>query len=227
MNCFIQKQHTSGYTSIPDDTTTTDDDDDDDNDTAVPLGTTILPPTTTSIHRSKWMVAIGMMMFMAYGVVLMQDGSFLYDHASGSLNTAAEDDGMENEDEDDELLLLESNTFDDDSIGSPCLPATDTFDGISTTTRAGKNDPFETCYQLANHPFYCWSKSHSAGELPLQWYECVPIDENPNPHARWHSVDPKYTNPVTHPYSCGDPCQKMVAWWLLLAHNIDRYFIAT
>ena len=61
MNCFIKKQHTSGYNSIPDDTTSTDDDDD-----------------TTSIHRSKRLFAIftGMMMLVvAGGAVLLRDGS--------------------------------------------------------------------------------------------------------------------------------------------------------
>ena len=69
----------------------------DEDETAVPLGTTILPSmTTTTGHRSKRMLAIlaaGMLMLVAGGAFLMQDASVSYDHAVGSLNTAAEDSG--------------------------------------------------------------------------------------------------------------------------------------
>ena len=81
-----------------------------------------------------------------------------------------------------------------------CFPADGTFSGVSTTTSNGKGSPFETCYQHGNEAKYCWSKSHYGFH---DWFECIPIGPN------WHTVDPKYVNPVTNPYSCGLPCKDM------------------
>ena len=89
--------------------------------------------------------------------------------------------------------------------GVPCEPATGTFGGVSTTTFFGEDNPFETCYQYGDDKKYCWSKSttHSIGVE--QWFEC-----KPDPYGgKWGSVDPKYVNPVTHPYSCGPSCTEM------------------
>ena len=57
--------------------------------TAVPLGTTITPPTmTTTDQRSKRMIAIAAVgMMLVAGVVLMQDGGSAYNHLSGSIVT--------------------------------------------------------------------------------------------------------------------------------------------
>ena len=95
---------------------------------------------------------------------------------------------------------------------SPCLPAPDTFSGISETTRtyahwSGRTNPFETCYQLGDTDEYCWS--HSYYDINYaDWYECVPKPMN----GAWHSIEQenmRYVNPITHPYSCGPPCQEM------------------
>ena len=82
---------------------------------------------------------------------------------------------------------------------TPCLPATgDIFSGVSKTeTGGGDRYPFETCYQNGNEAQYCWSKSHRLNTIMS---ECRPYGGD------WHPVDPKYVNPVTHPYSCGAPC---------------------
>ena len=81
---------------------------------------------------------------------------------------------------------------------TPCLQAGGSFKGVSTTTGLGKTYAFETCYQNGNEAKYCWSKSHL--RTYTIYHECVPLGGD------WHSVDPKYVNPVTHPYSCGEPC---------------------
>ena len=82
MNFFKQQQNTSGYNSIPNAIAAAD--------TAVPLGTTILPSPTTMMTMDcrllKWMVAIVAavaMMLVAYGAVLMQDGSWYTAAAEG------------------------------------------------------------------------------------------------------------------------------------------------
>ena len=81
---------------------------------------------------------------------------------------------------------------------TPCLQAGGSFKGVSTTTGLGKTYAFETCYQNGNEAKYCWSKFHL--RTYTIYHECVPLGGD------WHSVDPKYVNPVTHPYSCGAPC---------------------
>ena len=162
---------------------------DNDEETAdVPLVTTILPPTstTTMSYHSKWMmiaIVAGMMMLMLGSTLLLQDGE-----------TAAEG-----------LVVgeLQENGPDGSCLAAP----TDaTFGGTSITVNREQQSavPFETCYQYHNFDTYCWSKSYyiDAG-LYRAWYECVPDGEG------WHTVDPKYVNPVTHPYSCGLPCQDM------------------
>ena len=160
----------------------------DEEDTAVPLVPTILSPTTTTImtttsYRSKWVmiaIVVAMMMLVAGGMVLLWDG----ESAAEGLVVATQENG-------------------------PCLPATDTFSGISVTvtTAYGHRDPFETCYQYGEEAKYCWSKSYYVGGRFSGWYPCVP---NPKyAEQTWELIDPKYVNPVTHPYSCGEPCQDM------------------
>ena len=182
MHFFMKKQHTIGYNSIPD-----------------------LPPTTTTMgHRSKWMmttvrslgiIVVAGMMLVAGGAVLMQDG--LYYHSSGSLET--EDGGMEGEE--DELLLLEDNDNDNDN-DALCLPATDTFNGISFHTIWRQKYPFESCFQLGDKATYCWSKSYHVYGWD-RYSECCP-----NGHD-WNAIDAYFVNPVTTPNSCGTPCQHM------------------
>ena len=78
-----------------------------------------------------------------------------------------------------------------------CLPADGTFGGVSTTTHFGKSDPFQICYQLGDDVTYCWTNSKNCGF----YMQCVPIGNT------WHAIDARYVNPVTHPNSCGSPCQ--------------------
>lgn len=169
----------------------------DDDETAVPLITTNLPSTTTTTmgHRSLvWiMVAIVLgvkMLVVAGGAVWM-----LKTNDAGLTTTAVG--GL--------VIATLADT--------PCLPASDTFSGISETDfgwfSAGQKDPFETCYQEGDYAKYCWSHSryhinkNYFGFESGAWFECLPLGRY------WHSVDPKYVNPVTHPYSCGPPCQEM------------------
>ena len=168
----------------------------DEDETAVLLVTTITPPTTTTTtmgHGATWTVAIvAGMMLVAGGVVLLQDGS--------SYTTAAEG------------LVVATQ------VDKPCLPAGGTFGGVSTTPSdsfsdnwfsSGQSTAFETCYQLGSEETYCWSKSyHHDYENNLDnenddFRQCIPNG------SAWQTVDPKYVNPVTTPYSCGTPCQGM------------------
>ena len=89
-----------------------------------------------------------------------------------------------------------------DPRSTPCFTANGAFGGVSITDLGGvgRNNPFETCYQNGNDAKYCWSQSHVGYMLTHPYVECAPYG------GEWHSVDPKYVNPVTHPYSCGGPC---------------------
>ena len=89
----------------------------------------------------------------------------------------------------------------------PCRAACpwETFDGTSQEN-SNRSYPFHTCYRFNKSTKYCWTKSYKT------WYhdnynKCVP-----NCSDWWESVDQddmQYVNPVTHPFSCGDPCQEM------------------
>ena len=86
---------------------------------------------------------------------------------------------------------------------TPCLPAVGKFGGNSTSPNGARN-PFETCYKYGSVEKYCWSKSFYSGD----WYQCKPTGDEM--FSGWYALDNddmKYVNPVTHPYSCGNPCQ--------------------
>ena len=90
----------------------------------------------------------------------------------------------------------------------PCLPATDSFSGISLYSMWRQEVAFETCYRLGTTPTYCWSKSYRYFNTDDGWSygKCVPNG------TAWDHVDQsdmKWVNPVTHPYSCGDACKTM------------------
>ena len=198
MNLFKQQQTTSGYNTIPDTIA-------DDETAAVPLGTTVLSPTTTTVimgHRlSKRMIAIvfGMtIMLVAGGAVWMRpDGGSSYDHSSGSLNTAAEDgSGLATAAEGLVVVATEASS-------AICFPATGTFSGVSFFSPDGDESRyFETCFQLKGYSAYCWTQSGN-------YHQCIPDGLIGN--DAWHHIDPKYMNPVTHPYSCGEPCHNVQA----------------
>ena len=195
MNCSIKQQQTTsiGYNSIPNTIA-------DAEIAAVPLGSTILSSSTTTMtmdHRSSkstsmkttlGMIAVaGIMLLVVAGVMVwMPEGA--------SYTTAAED------------LLVGTHRI------APCLPAGGTFSGKSKNTDDGVDGNFETCYQLGKYDVYCWSKSFRDDNTGDYW-ECYPniVPQGPNNpnHDAWYPVDPQYVNPVTHPYSCGSPCQDM------------------
>ena len=179
MNLFQKQQTTSGYASIPNAIA--------DNETAtVPLGTTIVPrPATTTMtsgHRAKLWMAIAAGLLLVTGVVVLRDRE-----------TAAEG------------LIVVATT---DVRSNRCIPAGDTFNGNSYITLDGTVDHFETCYKYGSYDKYCWTKSYldtsGFGGDDL-FKQCVPDPKG----GQWraiHQRDMKYVNPVTHPYSCGDPC---------------------
>ena len=71
----------------------------------------------------------------------------------------------------------------------------------------GHPDPLETCYQYGDTAKYCWSHSYYQ-DNGLGWFPCLPAPYK----SAWHSVGQenlRYVNPITHPYSCGPPCQEM------------------
>jgi len=96
--------------------------------------------------------------------------------------------------------------YTDDDI---CFPAGGTFGGVSRIVSWGgvTMTPFETCYQYGSYDKYCWTKSY----LDTSWFDdtfkqCVPDPRG----GQWRAIEQKnmkYVNPVTHPYSCGEPCQ--------------------
>ena len=152
---------------------------DEDEETAVPLVITNLPPTTTT-HRSRMMMAfVAMMLLMVAGGAawMMQDGSSY-------------------------TAVAESLVVTTVGVSGSCLPATDTFSGVSTTDDDGSDYAFETCFQLKQLETYCWTKSyylyiHDDG----MFFPCEPIGD------KWHAISAEDVNPVTHPNSCGLPCQ--------------------
>ena len=107
---------------------------------------------------------------------------------------------------------------------TPCVPAPDTFSGISETAGtwkwSGRTDPFETCYQFRDTDIYCWSHSYY-DSWGTDWFECIPRPQYENevaglgtPSHVWHDIDPKYVNtpgvdPNINPKRCGPPCQDM------------------
>ena len=99
----------------------------------------------------------------------------------------------------------------------PCVTATNTFGGKSTTTSNGKDTPFQTCYQYKDEDYnYCWSNSYGrsveteSGDY-FAYFQCLP---NPKPgfwdcSSDWQELDPRFVNPSTTPFSCGKPCWDM------------------
>ena len=161
-------------------------------DTVVPLVTIIIPPTTTttrSYRVSKWrgMVALvaGMMMLLVVvaGTVWMGPEGALSDHSFGSLGGP-----------------LPNPTH----YNGPCLPPGGTFNGISLVTVHTQIDPYETCFQLSNTrpPTVGPSRTNVVG------FFCTCAPNGLDGKEAWHIIDAKYVmNPITHPHSCGDPCQ--------------------
>ena len=71
----------------------------------------------------------------------------------------------------------------------------------------GESYYFETCNQFDKLETYCWTKSYlgpKGASGATLYYPCIP---NWGGKA-WHAIDAEYVNPVTHPNSCGSPCQK-------------------
>ena len=85
-----------------------------------------------------------------------------------------------------------------------CTTPCGRFDGESVTNPHGRSCPFKTCYQWKEKSKYCWTQSYMHSH---SFYPCVPKHYTGD-NDGWHDVDPRHVNPVTHPYSCGDPCQE-------------------
>ena len=156
---------------------------------AVPLGTP-QPPTTMAGGRrlSKRMLAMiagtTMLLMVAGGgtVWMMLPGGASY-------TTAAE--GL--------VVATEKNI---------CYPASGTFNGKSVADKyAGQQEPFETCFRLANTSIYCWTKSYRYNSYPYDFFQCNP--NGPYGEHAWHTVGPHTMHPVDLdvPKLCGGPCQ--------------------
>ena len=115
----------------------------------------------------------------------------------------------------------------------PCLPATNTFGGVSGTnygcTIISNSNPFQTCYQYGDEDKYCWSNSYWSS-YNNGWYECQPngftgCNDDGSAEAGWHAIKQKnmrYVNPPPQspgdPYTCGlsiggvggVPCQDLI-----------------
>jgi hypothetical protein len=159
----------------------------DEYETDVLLVTTVTPPPTTTMRSFLSIIIVAGMMVVTGGVVWMRDG----ETAAEGLAVATQD-------------------------SAPCLPATDTFQGksLSDGFNGGHREPFETCFQFLSEAKYCWSKSYYCDDhdddeaFPNIYYQCTPEGDG------WKSIDANYVNPVTHPNSCGTPCQDM--------HQVDN-----
>ena len=125
-----------------------------------------------------------MIAIIAAGMMLVAGGTILM--RDGSLYpTAAEG------------LVVGTEAYND------CVSAVGTFGGKSTTTYFGENASFKTCYQFRNVETYCWTQAYTSSGTT--WFQCTPKGSS------WNSVDPKFVNPITHPYSCGGACQDVVS----------------
>ena len=132
MNLYQKQQNTIRYNSIPDAIA------DDDKTAAVPLGTTILSPTMTTMTRrhrsSKWMLAIVAIMMLllvvlAGGTVwLRPEGGSSYDQSSGSL-------AIEDGSSDRTTAAAEGLVVATDARRNVCFPAGGDFGGVSTNGR--------------------------------------------------------------------------------------------
>ena len=144
----------------------------DEDDTAVPLGTTLLPPTMSYHSKRLMSVAILAGMMLAGGAVWRRP-----EVGSSSTPTAAE--GLvvatplsvEEEEEED---------YDYD-YGTVCVPAASgaTFGGVSTTPEfdaVGPEAPFETCFQFGNEATYCWTNSYY--NIDDRFYPCYPTSQH-------------------------------------------------
>ena len=92
--------------------------------------------------------------------------------------------------------------------GVPCVPASldATFSGVSATGNS-HYFPFQTCYQNGDKREYCWTNAYYRIAGPnlggKEYMPCRPVGDD------WGRLDPRFVNPVTHPFSCGKPCQSL------------------
>ena len=83
-----------------------------------------------------------------------------------------------------------------------CYPAVGAFNGISTDTFFGKDNPFQTCYQYGTEAKYCWSESYFNGDYTGGYHQCLPQPK----HGAWKYHSAKNLHPN---HQCGPPCQEM------------------
>lgn len=103
----------------------------------------------------------------------------------------------------------------DNAADDTAVPLGTTIQSQSMTTttgtwpNGGEDDTFRTCYQYGNLEQYCWTNAYYTSDFFFKgyagFYQCVPDGGG----KAWHTLDPKYVNPVTTPNSCGDPCQEV------------------
>ena len=67
----------------------------------------------------------------------------------------------------------------------------------------GESYYFETCNQFDKLETYCWTKAFQNG-AGGDYARCIP---NGGGNAWPDVISAEYVNPVTHPNSCGTPCQ--------------------
>ena len=93
--------------------------------------------------------------------------------------------------------------------GTECVPAPldATFLGRPLHTyHTDLYAPIQTCFQNAGETNYCWTNNWHSTELTIYgvgqvYHPCWPVGGD------WRFLDARYVNPVTHPNSCGKPCQ--------------------
>lgn len=142
----------------------------DEDDTAVPLGTTLLPPTMSYHSKRLMSVAILAGMMLAGGAVWRRP-----EVGSSSTPTAAEGLVVATP-----LSVEEEEEDYDYDYGTVCVPAASgaTFGGVSTTPEfdaVGPEAPFETCFQFGNEATYCWTNSYY--NIDDRFYPCYPTSQ--------------------------------------------------
>ena len=204
----FRTQHTNGYNAIADRG-----DDDDDDETVVPVP--LVPHNsirsrTNDNHGGKTkttgdrgpLAAVFLTLTLLVGLALYAVGPFI--------------DGGDRLRRSGGNLVDGTATSATKSDGQRCVPATDTFGAVSTTTYFGKEYPFETCYHLGkdkkrpDEANCCWTKSfldrgdHTKDddqEYDVGFFECVP--DGLYGANYWHaSYD-------SNPGTCGLPCQNV------------------
>ena len=194
MNLFQTPQKTSGYNTIPDASADASAAEDDTTAVSVPLGTTLLSPSSTTMtmgrrlskgRRIAIVAGIMLLLMVVGGTVWMGDG--------GITTTTAEG------------LVMATHWIGD----VDCRPARGTWTAgaDSKYNSFGQSTPFETCWQNEKEadifglfPKYCWTRSQPVRKV---YGQCIPDGYG------WRVGKPYILYDPRKVHMCGRPCDKV------------------